>query len=68
MNQEEIIEKRIEMLKELEKVVIEKGITLTEISEKSGLIESNISRIFAGKFSPTLDNYLKIKRAILGEL
>lgn len=68
MNEQEIIEKRIEMLKELEKIALEKGITLKEISEKSGLIESNISRIFAGKFSPTLDIFLKIKKAILGEL
>ena len=68
MNEQEIIEKRIEMLKELEKIALEKGITLKEISEKSGLIESNISRIFAGKFSPTLDIFLKIKKAILNEL
>lgn len=68
MNQEEIIDKRIKILKELEKIALERGITIKEISEESGLIESNISRIFAGKFSPTLDNFLKIKKAILNEL
>lgn len=68
MNEQEIISKRIEILKQLEKIAIDKGMTIQEISEKSGLIESNITRIFAGKFSPTLDNFLKIKKAILDEL
>lgn len=68
MNEQEIISKRIEMLKQLEKIAIDKDMTIQEISEKSGLIESNISRIFAGKFSPTLDNFLKIKKAILDQL
>lgn len=68
MNEQEIISKRIELLKQLEKIAIDKNMTIQEISEKSGLIESNITRIFAGKFSPTLDNFLKIKKAILDEL
>lgn len=68
MNQEEIIKKRIEMLKELEQFSIENGVSLKDISEKSGLIESNIFRLFSGKFSPSLDNFLKIKKAITGEL
>lgn len=68
MNQEEIINKRIEMLKELEQISIEKGMSLKDVSEKSGLIESNISRLFSGKFSPSVDNFLKIKKAITGKL
>ena len=64
IEEEKIIQERIEMLKILEKVAIQKGLSLDDIAQRSGLIKSNISRIFAGKFSPTLDIYLKIKYAI----
>ena len=41
-----------------------KGITQAEIAEKTGLDRANVSRIFSGRYSPSLNNVLKIADAI----
>lgn len=48
----------------LKEVALEKKITQELISDRTGLIQSNVSRIFALKYRPTLDTYLKIADAI----
>jgi hypothetical protein len=60
MNEDElIIEKRKQMIQEIENHAKKKGLTINEISNKKGL---------QGKFSPTLDIFLRIKKAVFGNL
>jgi predicted XRE-type DNA-binding protein len=40
------------------------NITQEEASTRSGLIQSNVSRLLAGKYSPTLDNLLQLCLAV----
>lgn len=40
------------------------NITQEEVAQKSGFIQSNISRMLAGKFAPTLDNLLILCDAV----
>jgi len=40
------------------------GITQKMIAERSGLKQANISRVLTGKYSPTLDVFLKITKAV----
>ncbi len=42
----------------------EKGISLVEIAEKTGLKANNISRVFSLQYCPTLRTYLLIASAI----
>lgn len=55
---------RIEFLENLAKLSQQEGITQKQIAEKTGYIQSNISRIFSGKFPPSLDIVLNIAKAI----
>lgn len=48
----------------LKEIADSKGISQIEIAERSGLIQSNISRFFALKFKPTLDTFLQVAKAI----
>ena len=48
----------------LKEVAGSKGITQYEIAEKTGLLQSNISRFFSLKYKPTLDTFLQITKAI----
>lgn len=43
---------------------IESGITQAEIAALTGLKQSNIARVLSGKYSPTLDTFLKIAGAL----
>lgn len=49
------------LLKEISK---ENGITQREIAEKTGFKQSHINRVFSLRFTPTLDTFLKICRAL----
>ena len=60
MNKEVTIEARKLILAYLKKRAEEKGITQLVISEKMGKTQSNISRMFAGKYPPTLDNLIDL--------
>ncbi len=51
----------VQLLKE---IADEKGITQLEIAEKTGLLQSNISRTFSLLVIPRLDTFLAIARAI----
>lgn len=42
----------------------DRGMTQTEIARITGLKQSNIARVLSGKYSPTLDTFLKIAGAL----
>lgn len=48
----------------LKEIATEKSITQEMIAQNTGLIQSNISRIFALKYRPTLDTYMKLADAL----
>lgn len=51
----------VNMLKQIAK---NKGITQEMIAEKTGMKQSNIARIFSHKYSPTLQNFIAIAKAV----
>lgn len=48
------------LLSTLKERAKEKGITEQQIADKTGFIQSNVNRLFAGKYSPLLDNFLEL--------
>lgn len=48
----------------LKEIAEQKGITQGQIAEKTGLIQSNVSRFFSLKYKPTLDTFLQVSKAI----
>ena len=42
----------------------EKGISEVELSQITGFTENNISRMLSGKYSPSLDNFLRLAEAV----
>lgn len=55
---------RKSLLQSISETAKEKGITQEMLSEKTGFCQSNISRILAGKYPPTLDSFLKLCEAV----
>lgn len=51
----------VQLLKEIAE---EKGITQLEIAEKTGYQRSNISRVFSLRYTPRLDVFLNIAKAV----
>jgi len=48
----------------LKEIAGQKNITQDEIADKSGLLQSNVSRFFSLKYKPTLDTFLQVAKAI----
>jgi transcriptional regulator with XRE-family HTH domain len=48
----------------LKKIAKSKGITQIEIAKKTGLLQSNISRLFSLKYKPTICTLVKIAKSI----
>ena len=48
----------------LKAVAKDKGITQEEIAQKTGLLQSNVSRVFSLAYVPRLDTFLAIAGAI----
>lgn len=48
----------------LKKIAKDKGITQEEIAQKTGLLQSNVSRVFSLAYVPRLDTFLAIAGAI----
>ena len=48
----------------LKEIASEKKITHDEISEKTGYLRSNITRFFSLKYTPRIDTFLEIAKAI----
>ena len=61
---ETFAQERRRIMKKLSDIAIEKGITLEMIAERTGFMRNNISRMLAGKYPPSLDNFLMLCDAI----
>ena len=48
----------------LKEIADQKNVTQQEIADKSGLLQSNVSRFFSLKYKPTLDTFLQVAKAI----
>jgi len=48
----------------IKEIAESKGITHEQIAEKTGLARSNITRMFQLKYCPSLQNWLKILKAV----
>lgn len=44
-----------------------KGITQEQIAERTGFTRNNVSRMLSGRYSPSLDNFLRLAEAIDNE-
>lgn len=55
---------RKSLIDEIRRHAAERGITQSEIADRTGLRQSNVSRVFAGKYPPTLDTLIKIAKAL----
>lgn len=60
MKKWELYENRIRIGKRIAEVREIRGITQVELSEKTGLMQQNISRIETGKYATTIDVLYKI--------
>jgi len=60
INEEKYKEARKMLLEYLRRVAKEKNITHKDISEKTGFTPNNVSRMLMGRYSPSLDNFLRI--------
>jgi transcriptional regulator with XRE-family HTH domain len=47
--------------------MMENGIMLKDVSEKTGIDKSNLSKILSGKTNPRLTTYIQIREAIYGK-
>ena len=52
------------LLQYLRQVASDKKITHAEIAEKTGFSANNVSRMLMGRYSPSLENFIKLAEAI----
>jgi len=52
------------LLQYLRQVAADKNITHAQISEKTGFTQNNVSRMLMGRYSPSLENFIKLAEAI----
>jgi transcriptional regulator with XRE-family HTH domain len=52
-----------QLLKALQQLIKEKGITQTELAKRTGFHQGNISRIFEAKYAPGLNHFLALVNA-----
>jgi len=62
--EEEVIQQRQAICKQLSALAQEKGFTQEKLAQLTGLKQESISRIFGGRFSPRLDLLLQIANAM----
>ncbi len=63
-NNEKYKEARLLMLKYLYDVAKAKNISIETIADKTGFSPNNVSRMLKGRYSPSLDNFMRIAEAI----
>jgi len=63
-NEEKYKTARQEMCRHLADAAKKKGITQKVIAERTGFKQNNVSRMFHGKYSPSLDNFLRLCEAV----
>jgi len=64
INEEKYKKARVLQLQYLSKLAKEKGITQDEIAEKTGFTRNNVCRMLSGRYSPSLDNFMRLCEAI----
>lgn len=64
MNKKKIEILQQKLLEAIRKHMEGNNITQEEVAEKTGFIQSNVSRMLAGKYSPTLDKLLMLCEAV----
>ena len=63
-DKDKYVEKRRVLLQKLAEIAKAKNITHEIIAERTGFIRNNVSRMFAGKYPPSLDNFLMLCDAV----
>ncbi len=48
----------------LKDIALQKGITHQDIADATGLIRSNVTRIFAGRYCPSMDMVIKVAASV----
>ncbi len=64
MKQQKAVQTRLMLCNYLRELAKEKSITHKQIAEKTGFLENNVSRMLAGRYAPTLDNFIILCVAI----
>lgn len=64
LNEEKYKEARKMLLEYIRELAKEKGITHLEIAEKTGFTANNVSRMLQGRYSPSLDNFMRLAEAV----
>lgn len=64
MKDQVIITARIILCKQLREIAEANNITQDDVALATGMHRATINRMFNGRFSPTLDTYLKVCRAV----
>jgi len=64
LNEEKYRETRKLLLGYLANIAKGNNISISEISKKTGFTESNIKRLFAGKYNPDLEMFIILVEAI----
>jgi transcriptional regulator with XRE-family HTH domain len=65
INEEKYREARRILCRRLYDIAQEKGITQDQIAEKTGFARNNVSRMLSGRYSPSLENFIKLADAIV---
>lgn len=64
MTPEKYIEARKILLRFIADEAKEKGISHDHIADKTGFTRSNVSRMLSGKYSPSIDNFLRLAESV----
>lgn len=64
INEEKYKEARKLLLGYLAEIAKQKNITQEEIAQKTGFTQNNVSRMLSGRYSPSLDNFMRLAEAI----
>lgn len=64
MTPEKYIESRKILLRFIAEEAKDKNITHEQIAEITGFDRSNVTRMLNGKYSPTLDNFIRLAEAV----
>jgi transcriptional regulator with XRE-family HTH domain len=64
INEEKYKKSRKLLLDYLRQTAREKGITHLSIAEKTGFTANNVSRMLQGRYSPTLDNFIRLAESV----
>jgi transcriptional regulator with XRE-family HTH domain len=64
INEQKYKEARKMLCNYLHDLAKEKGITQEQIANKTGFTRNNVNRMLSGRYSPTLDNFIRLAEAI----